>query len=186
MQGAASCMPRRSAYSPYGFKYDSITSLSVPAIVMSVDRLQGCTLLWQMTYVRGHFEEVISGRGRTGLQLLQPSTLLDVLSSDELDIQSERQVLEVLCGSSACCCVSASHSEHKCTVNHAHAHRPCRSLKGLSPSAVLSRQLWHGGSMTSSRERHHSSSSWPLCACRPRSCSTMCVRPAFWVWVFLL
>lgn len=49
-----------------------------------------------MTYVRGHFEEVMSGGGRAGLQLLQPSTLLEVLSSDELETQSERQVLEVL------------------------------------------------------------------------------------------
>lgn len=49
----------------------------------------------QLTYVRGHFEEVMSERGRAGLQQLQPSTLLEVLSSDELEVQSERQVLEV-------------------------------------------------------------------------------------------
>lgn len=49
----------------------------------------------QMTFVKGHFVEVMSGEGKVGLQELPEDVLRDLLQSEELETQSEMQVLEV-------------------------------------------------------------------------------------------
>lgn len=49
----------------------------------------------QVTFVKGHFVEVMCGEGRAGLQELPEDVLRDLLQSEELETQSEMQVLEV-------------------------------------------------------------------------------------------
>ena len=118
----------------------------------------------------------MSGRGRAGLQLLQPSTLLEVLSSDELEVQSERQVLEVLWLSLSCVLRAPAGASNG-------LRRSMQVLQVLhdlvwlcNPHTVPCRQLQHGASMTLSKGRHSFQSCWLLSACRPRSCSNRCVR----------
>jgi len=50
----------------------------------------------QATYVRGRFVEVMDGEGRAGLRELPEDVLQDLLRSEELETQSEMQVLEVM------------------------------------------------------------------------------------------
>lgn len=50
----------------------------------------------QATYVKGCFVEVMGGEGRAGLQELPEDVLRDLLESEELETQSEMQVLEVM------------------------------------------------------------------------------------------
>ncbi len=45
--------------------------------------------------MKGHFVEVMCGEGRAGLQELPEDVLRDLLQSEELETQSEMQVLEV-------------------------------------------------------------------------------------------
>ncbi|KAK9906356.1 hypothetical protein WJX75_000482 [Coccomyxa subellipsoidea] len=49
-----------------------------------------------MTFVKGHFVEVMSGEGKVGLQELPEDVLRDLLQSEELETQSEMQVLEAI------------------------------------------------------------------------------------------
>lgn len=49
----------------------------------------------QITFVKGHFVEVMCGEGKAGLGELPEDVLRDLLQSEELETQSEMQVLEV-------------------------------------------------------------------------------------------
>ena len=52
-------------------------------------------LCMQMEFARGHFLEVMAGIGKLGLQHLGKDTLYELLNSEELETQSEMQVLQV-------------------------------------------------------------------------------------------
>ena len=54
----------------------------------------------QATFVRSHFTEVISGEENLGLQELPKDVLQSLLSSEELETQSEDDILEVVLNTS--------------------------------------------------------------------------------------
>ena len=59
-----------------------------------------CFLLLQVTFVRSHFREIVSGEEKAGLPELPQDVIHSLLSSEELETQSEDDILEV-CNSEA-------------------------------------------------------------------------------------
>ena len=49
----------------------------------------------QVTFVRSHFAEIISGEEKAGLPELPQDVIESLLSSEELETQSEDDILEV-------------------------------------------------------------------------------------------
>ena len=49
----------------------------------------------QATFVRSHFVKIVSGEGRVGLPELPQDVIESLLSSEELETQSEDDILEV-------------------------------------------------------------------------------------------
>ena len=52
-------------------------------------------LLHQVTFVRSHFREIVSGEEKAGLPELPQDVIHSLLSSEELETQSEDDILEV-------------------------------------------------------------------------------------------
>jgi hypothetical protein len=51
--------------------------------------------LLQVTFVRSHFREIVSGEEKAGLPELSRDVIHTLLSSEELETQSEDDILEV-------------------------------------------------------------------------------------------
>ena len=55
----------------------------------------------QVTFVRSHFTEIVSGEEHLGLPELPKDVIQSLLSSEELETQSEDDILEVLLNTSS-------------------------------------------------------------------------------------
>lgn len=59
-----------------------------------------CLCPMQVTFVRSHFTEIVSGEENLGLPELPKDVIQSLLSSEELETQSEDDILEVVLSTS--------------------------------------------------------------------------------------